>query len=62
MKHFIIFILIILLVVAGGVLYYLYEENQKPISDPEVNTELKVDGLVPFEQWHDQNKSQYKLK
>lgn len=48
-----------LLVVAGGVFVYLYNENEKPIKTTTHDEALKVDGLVPFEQWKDQNKSDY---
>lgn len=62
MKYLILFLLFITIIVAGGVFVYLYLENSKPIQQPVVDNNLKVDGLVPFEQWHEQNKSQYKLK
>lgn len=62
MKALIIFLLIILLVVAGGVFTYLYIENEKPIKKTVPNQALKVNGLVPFEQWQEQNKSDYNEK
>ena len=62
MKNLILFLILILLVVVGGILVYLYIENQKPIVSSPVDTNLKVNGLVPFEQWQEQNQSQYKIK
>ena len=62
MKTLIIFLLIVLLVVAGGVFVYLYSENEKPIRTTVSDDALKVDGLVPFEQWQEQNKSDYNKK
>jgi len=59
MKKLILFLLIVLLVVASGMFIYLYLENKKPIKSTTADEALKVEGLMPFEQWQEQHKSDY---